>query len=161
MGPLGVQLPKKDVLQHPHQVEHGNGNSKNSNHRLYGVYIPTSNNHHQLPDEIHRSWNAERGCHSDNKGPCQEGHFLSKPPIVGNMPCMGLIVHKTCDGKEHSRGQGMGKHIKNRPGHADHIESSHSQKDIPHVATAGIADHILGVLLEKGHQAPVDNTKDA
>ena len=161
MGPLWINLSKKDSFQHPHQIEHCDCNPKNRNDGLNRIDTPAPNDDHQFAHKIDRPGKPEGCSHSHYENPCNERHIFRQTSVIRNIPCVGLVINKPRNGEEHSRGQRMGKHEENRPGHTDHIQCGHSQEDITHMTTTRISNDILGILLEESHQPSVDNRKNA
>src|SRR3972149_6384560 len=134
MGVLGLELAKEKPSEHPHEIGHREGNSQYGDDGLNRVHPPAPHHNHQLGDEVHGQGKAHRGSQGHHKDPCHKWHLLDKTPQRGNISRVGLVIDPACQGKQHPRGQGMGKHIQDGPRQADHVQCGHAQKDIAHMA---------------------------
>ena len=80
------------------------------------------------------------------KQPAMNGIRFDEPAQRRNVSCVRLIIDPSGHGEEHSRGHRVREHINHRSAQADVIQRRHAEKDIAHVARAGIADHVLRIL---------------
>ena len=163
---MGVTVLRvhRTVKQPPHHSEEIGQGQHDPDHRhddLKRVLAPASDQNHDFGDEVHRARHADRRHAGDQETARDKGHAIDQPAQLRDMARVRLVIDPAGHGEQHPGRQRVREHVQDRPGQTDVVQRRHPEEDIAHVAGAGIADYVLGVLGVEGHEAAVDDVEDA